>query len=284
MNRLLTIIIGLGVLSALFPAYGQAAGISVDAGLTPPEDRWIVRTMAVYMRREKDPTSMDRKMDKYTLNTILVYGLRPDLTLMLKQPSIHQAMTKNGVVSKNTGIGDLSLFAKYRILRRNTPKYTLGLSAIMGLELPTGTDVFTSETWDLKPGFYTSLRKDAFASDFNIAYNWNGFSGNGKDGVNPGDELLLDYAVAYQFSFGEEAEVALAPVLEMSYKHIFPDWLNGNKVVNTAESVFYISPGLKFTKSSFILEALVRFPTWQEQKGSQLKRKTGFIVGTRLMF
>jgi hypothetical protein len=284
MKKLLIITFGICVLSVLFPVCIQAAGISVDAGLTPPEDRWIVRTMGVYMRREKDPTAMDRKMNKYTLNTVLAYGLRPDLTLMLKQPAVYQEMTRNGVISKDTGVGDLSLIAKYRILRRNTREYTLGLSAIAGLEPPTGTDAFSSETWDFKPGIYISLRRDALASDFNIGYNWNGFSDDGKGGVNPGDELSLDYAIAYQFSFGEEAEVALAPVLELSYKHISSDRLNDNKVINTGESVFYISPGLKFTKSSFILEALVQIPTWQDQNGSQTKRGVGYIVGTRFMF
>ncbi|MHC4154319.1 MAG: hypothetical protein ACYST6_05290, partial [Planctomycetota bacterium] len=37
-----------------------AAGISVDAGLTPPEDRWIIRNQVRYMTREDDPTGMNR--------------------------------------------------------------------------------------------------------------------------------------------------------------------------------------------------------------------------------
>ncbi len=284
MIRSSLVVIILVVVSAILPESSQASGISLDAGLTPPEDRWIVRTMGVYMRGEKDPTSMGRKMDRYTLNTVLAYGLQPKLTIILKQPVIYQEMTTSGALSKDVGAGDLSLLAKYGIFRRNTPEYTIGLSPIFGLEFPTGSDTFTSETWDLKSGIYISLRKDALASDLNIAYNWNGFSDDGKGGVNPGDELSLDYAIAYQFSFGEEAEVAVAPVLEMSYKNISPDRLSGNEVANTGESVFYISPGLKFTRSSFILEALVQIPTWQEQKGSQLKRGIGFIVGTRFMF
>lgn len=277
-------IVILAVVSAILPESSHASGISVDAGLTPPEDRWIVRTMGVHMRREKDPTSMDREMEKYILNTVLAYGLRPKVTVILKQPVIYQEMTARAASNEDVGAGDLSLLAKYGVFRRNTPEYTIGLSTLLGLEFPTGSDAFTSETWDLKSGLYVSLRKDAFASDLNIAYDWNGFSDDGKGGVNIGDELSLDYALAYQFSFGEEAEVALAPVLEMSYKYISPDRLSGNKVANTGESVFYISTGLKFTKSSFILEALVQIPTWQEQKGSQLKRGTSFIVGTRFMF
>ena len=71
MNKLFSIIIVLVVVSAILPVSSQAAGISVDAGLTPAEDRWILRTQLRYMQRDDDPTSMDRKMDKYTLNTVL---------------------------------------------------------------------------------------------------------------------------------------------------------------------------------------------------------------------
>ena len=49
-------------------------------------------------------------------------------------------------------------------------------------------------------------------------------------------------------------------------------------------SLFFISPGLKFTKSSFILEVLLQFPVWQDQEGSQLEQGTRLIVGTRFMF
>ncbi|MHC4238972.1 MAG: hypothetical protein ACYSUC_04355 [Planctomycetota bacterium] len=42
-----------------------AAGISVDAGLTPPEDRWIIRNQVRYMTREDDPTGMNREMSMY---------------------------------------------------------------------------------------------------------------------------------------------------------------------------------------------------------------------------
>jgi hypothetical protein len=48
--------------------------------------------------------------------------------------------------------------------------------------------------------------------------------------------------------------------------------------------VLYISPGIKFTKSSFILEGLLQIPVWQDQKGALLERGAGAIVGVRFMF
>ncbi len=78
--------------------------------------------------------------------------------------------------------------------------------------------------------------------------------------------------------------MSLTPVLEFNYKHFSPDRLSGRDVSDTGESLFFLSPGIKFTKSSFILEALVQFPVWQDQEGAQLKQGTRLIVGTRIMF
>ncbi|MHC4457222.1 MAG: transporter [Planctomycetota bacterium] len=227
---------------------------------------------------------MNQKMDTYAFPLVVAYGFRPDLTLMVRQPVKHRKMSMRGSVSRDTGLDDLFVLGKYKIYRRNTPEYTFGIASTLGVEFPTGADSFTSETWDLQPGLYTSWRSGPWASDFNIAYKWNGFADRGKNGLNPGDELSVDWALAHQFSIGEKADTSLTPVLEFNYKHILPDRLSGHNVSNTGESLFFVSPGLKFTKSSFILEALLQFPVWQDQEGSQLKQGTRLIVGTRFMF
>ena len=137
----------------------------------------------------------------------------------------------------------------------------------------------------VSPGLlYFSWRSGSWAADLNAAYLWNGFADEGKEGLDPGDELSLDLALAYQFSFGEKAQTSLTPVLELSYKNISPDQLDGGDVSDTGESVLYLSPGLKLTRSSFILEALVQLPVWQDQEGSQLGRATGVLLGVRYMF
>ncbi len=284
MKRLLLMALVCATINALISENASAAGISVDAGLTPPEDRWIIRTQFRYMQRKDDPTAMNRKMDTYAFPLVVAYGVRPDLTLMGRQRVKHRNMSMGGSVSRDTGSGDLFVLGKYKLYRRNTREYTFGIASTLGLEFPTGDDDFGSETWDLQPGLFTSWRRGPWASDISIAYKWNGFADNGKDGLNPGNELSVDLALAHQFSIGEKADMSLAPVLEFNYEHILPDRLSGHNVSNTGESVFFISPGLKFTKSSFILEVLLQFPVWQDQEGSQLKQGTRLIVGTRFMF
>ncbi len=284
MKRLLLKSVAAIVMSSISSTSASASGISVDAGLTPPEDRWILRTQVRYMKRRDDPSKMNRKMSTYAYPVVLAYGLRPDLTLMVRQKVIHQKMSTSGTTEKSTGLDDLAVLVKYRAYRRNTPVYTFGISPTIELEFPTGQDSFTSETWDLELGLYTSGRRGPWNADLNITYKWNGFADRGKDGRDPGDEVSLDLSFAHQFSIGEKAYAALAPVLELNYKYISSDRLKEQDMANMGESLVYLSPGIKFSTSSFILEALVQIPVWQYQKGSQLKQDVGILAGIRFMF
>lgn len=282
-NLFLLILYGMVMLTPVSRTL-NAAGISVDAGLTPAEDRWILRNQVRYMKRGNDPTQMGREMSTYAFSTVLAYGVRPDLTLMVRQTVLYREMSLMGSTERSSGLGDLFVLAKYGAYRVNTPEYTFGIAPSIGLEFPTGDDAFTSDTWDLSTGLYLSGRSGPWATDFNIAYTWNGLLDRGANDMNPGDALSLDLAFAHQFSIGEKARASLAPVLELSYKRIWPDRLHGKGVSNSGESVLYLSPGIKFSTSSLILEALVQVPVWQDQEGSQLERGVNVIVGARFMF
>ena len=266
-------------------AVALAGGISVDAGLTPSEDRWIFRTQYRHMERNDDAGPMDRRMEVHVWNNVLAYGLKRNLTLMVRQPYLRREMSMMGTPSGNkSGPGDFMVMAKYGLYRKNTRDYTFGMAATLGLELPTGKDAFTSNTWDIKPGLFMSWRNGIWASDLSIAYKWNGFADDNSLGVNPGDELALDFALARQFIVGKGADSVFAPVLELSYRNVSVNRAMGQAIANTGESVLFISPGVKLTISSLILEALVQFPVWQEQKGIQTERDTGYILGVRYMF
>lgn len=263
---------------------GYAAGISIDSGLTPPLDRWILRNQVRYMKRHGDPTNMRRKMRTYVIPTVLAYGLRPDLTLMINQKVRIREMEMMGVKDKDAGLDDLFIMGKYKLYRRNTRDYTFGIAPTLGLEIPSGSKPFSSDTWDLKPGMFLSWRSGQWASDFNVSYQWNGFADEGRHGIDPGDELKLDMAVSYRFPMGELGQVTWAPVLEVTHQKVWPEKNSGNKVPNTGEFITLISPGLKYTTSSFVFEALFQMPVLQEQRGTQLKQDYGCLLGVRWMF
>ena len=108
-----------------------AVGISIDAGLTPPEGRWILRTQVRAMSREAPDGTVDANMDRLMVPFVVVYGLRPQLTLGLRQIVEFRSMTMNGNETSESGLTDLYFFAKYKVFRVNTRSYTLGIAPLL---------------------------------------------------------------------------------------------------------------------------------------------------------
>lgn len=285
MNKpLLKIAVGALLVLAFVVTEIQAGGISVDAGLTPGQDRWIFRTQMRYMERGDDPTAMGREMKMYAFPAVLAYGLTSDFTIMARQMIMRREMTSTMMTERQTGLGDFFVMAKYKAYRLNTSSYTIGVAPSLGLEIPSGEDAFTSDSWDLYTGIFMSLRNGPRAMDLNLAWKWNDFTGKETDGIDPGDELSLNGAIAYQFNIGDNARSAVAPVLELSYEKIGADQADGQNVADTGESVLFLSPGLKYSMSFLIAEALLQVPVYQNREGSQLERESVLILGLRLLF
>jgi hypothetical protein len=264
--------------------FSYSSGISVDAGLTPAEDRWIFRTQIRYMSLGSMALT-NQTMGMYMVPVVLAYGLKSNLTILCRQPIMRRDMSMMGASHAENGFGDLFVMGKFKLYRRNTPNYTHGMAATIGIEAPTGSEAFSSKTWDLQPGLYFSWRRGSLGSDVSIAYTWNGFVNKGQhEAVNPGNELAFDWAVSYQFSLGTNSRISMAPVLEVSYKDISSDRLNSRDIENTGESILYISPGFKFTMSSLILEALLPLSLTQNRNGTQMERNATWLFGLRYMF
>jgi hypothetical protein len=272
------------VMQIMIPVKSVAGGISVDAGLTPAQDRWIVRSHVRHMEKQGTMMGVSQEMETIMIPLVVAYGLKPELAVMVRQGIMFMDMEMGGEITKKSGFGDLFMLAKYKAFRRNTHAYTLGIAPMLGMEFPSGKKGLSSETWDLTAGTFASLRRGALALDLNIAYALNGLGDRTGDGVNPGDELSLDGAIAWQFGIGANAYSSIAPVLEISFIYCWPDKKDGGSVMNTGERMVLVSPGVKFTLPWLILEVLVQVPVWQKQNGVQPERSVGGLAGFRLMF
>lgn len=271
------------VITFFCPTNASATGISIDAGLTPALNRLIFRSQLRFMERNNDPTSSQREINMYMFPVIVAYGLSPDVTVMIRQALISREMSMMGQSLTNSGLGDLLILSKYKLTRINTVDYTIGIAPTLGLEIPTGKDDFTSNSFDLLFGSFFSGRLRHWSMDLNVTYVWNGMLRTSNAENDPGDEFSVETAFAYQFSVGSNANTTIAPVLESSYQRISSVSNGGNTVANTGESVFLLSPGIKLTWSSFIIESLIQFPLWQDQNGLQTERAKSFLIGFRLM-
>ncbi len=269
---------------SLFPGTLCAQGISTDAGLTPPKGRFIVRTMMRSVQKEGMLNGINREMSTFMYPIVVVYGLRPDVTVMVRQMIIDRTLKMPTSTTASSGLGDLFINFKYKLYRKNTDSYMFGIAPTLGATLPTGKDGFSSNTFDLQAGLYSSFRKDSFGADLNIALSTMDIFGKRPNGIEMGNEISWNLAFAHQFSLDLNAHVTLAPVVEINYVHVFPNRINGQEQTNTGETVSFLSPGVKLTTPNIAFEALLQPVISQKQNGLQLERKTGIIVGIRFLF
>ena len=276
-------VLALSLFAGFLPFSGSAragGGISVDAGLTPPQGRWILRAQARHMQRS-DGTA---EMSMYKFPVVLAYGVRSDVTIMVRQIVSRRSMSMGTNTTTESGFDDLYVLAKYKAYRRNTRSYTFGIAPTLALGMPTGSDEFSSDTWDIATGLYFSWRSGVWSADLSGAYRWNGVAERDRAVAVPGDVFSLDAALSYQHSIGGSAFASLIPVLEMNLENAQSSRAGGEGVPDTGGSALYISPGLKYATPSVILEALVRVPAAWSQNGAQPDPALGLLFGIRLLF
>jgi len=260
-----------------------AGGISVDAGLTPAQNRWMVRYQVRHIKRSHENMNPESVMqtDMHMLN--LAYGLRADLTIMIMQSWMDRESDMMNMQSEFSGMGDLNLMAKYRLYRHNSSTNTLGLATTLCLTAPTGEDPFTSDYWSLAPGFYLSYRLNNWALDASTNYRFQDLLDEKPDGFRSGYEFSLSSALARQLVLGTDGRTALAPVLELTGSVSRNDQMPGQAEQNN-EVLMLLSPGLKWTYSSLILEFLVQIPILQDLPEGSMEHSPRGLVGMRYMF
>jgi hypothetical protein len=254
-----------------------ATGISVDAGLTPAEDRWIVRMQYRQMSMDAAMHHMNTDM----LMAMVAYGYTRDVTIMIRQMAASRVMSMSGNEKTSSGLTDLAVLGKFGVYRKNTRNMILALAATLALKMPTGAEDITTDTWDWQAGIYGSWRSGRWGNDLNLTYTWNDFTGRASSGITPGDVIGLDAAFSYQFSLGSSGNTSLTPVLELNYRYSTANHSDVQDVGGDG-SILFISPGLKFTYDSFILEALVQNPVNQTYPNSEQNRRG--LIGFRYMF
>ncbi|MFQ6610806.1 MAG: hypothetical protein ACE5D7_08420 [Fidelibacterota bacterium] len=257
-----------------------AGGISVDAGLTPAENRWIVR----YQHRLTEKTgNMDSKMTMKMNMIAIAYGLKPYLTVMMMQGLTDKTSEMNSMTDGMDGRNDMNLLAKYRVYRHNTRDSILGIAATLKLSIPTGTEMFTTDYWSISPGIYLSKRWNTWAIDASSEMNYHDlFNQRGND-LRRGWAVSCSIAGARQIAVNGRSELALAPVIELNGNILQPDFpKSGN--METRETSILLSPGIKVTYRSFILEALWQIPVWDELPENSMNNSEKWLAGFRFMF
>ena len=260
------------VLFALPLANGLGQGISFDAGLTPAQNRLILRS------QYRSFNASDGMMSTHTqmVPLVVAYGVRPGITLMMRNMYMRQTMGgSNDVMNR---LMDPLLLAKLRLYRKNTAYWVLGVAPHLATNVPIGLSGMDTRRWNPEIGMNTSFRPRFLSFDLSAVYQvydlfaQNEFSGGGEFRVNSAFSSVVPVTAG--------GEIAIAPVLEMNY------FRRNNRETDGSlfQQLLFVSPGASFISSLLTLEMLLQVPVYQHDPVSNTDQGARIIAGLKLMF
>jgi len=258
------------VIVVLFSLFSlQASGISVDAGLTPGQDRWMIRTQYRFMEMENPMMTMQNHM----VPMVLAYGVSSNFTLMFRSVYVNRIVKMNKNV-QNEGLNDAYFLLKLKVFRRNTAKYIIGVAPYIASNIPIGNPDISKRTWNPDFGLSISYRPRPWSIDFASSYSF--IDVLNKTDIDERNNLSLNIALSSVVPI-KNSDLAFSPVLELTYNTELGDGIKNQELL-------FLSPGLMFIKSSVIIEFLYQNPIFQQANESLMKANSRFLLGLRYMF
>lgn len=249
-----------------------AGGISVDAGLTPGQDRWMLRTQYRYMNMEN--TMM--RVDNHVIPLIVAYGLTPDITLMTRLMYVNRIIDQNTRLDMD-GWNDPFFLVKYKVYRKNTSAWVLGVAPYAATNIPVGDKSISQHTWKPELGVNASFRPRFWSIDLNAAWLFNDLTEKLQENTN--DQLSLNMAVSSTIPLGSSL-MAVSPVIEMTY---LTD-IQNREQTSSGQQVLFLSPGVVYIYNSFMMEVLYQYPVYQQAPNTGMESGPRLISGLRYMF
>lgn len=288
------------ILATSWAAAARAAPESFNTALPVAEGEFVFREQFILDQSGDDPSGADRDRTAWALVSVLGYGATSDLALFGVVPYVDRSLdiTQGGTrrTRSASGLGDISLFGRYTVFRRDWPGRTLRVASFAGLELPTGDDDETdsfgrlpasvqpgSGSWDPFGGVVLSYQTLDFEVDAQASYRAN----TKANDFEFGDVARLDGALQYRLwprELGSGVPGFLYGVLEANLIHRDKDQVSGTNDPDSGGLSLFILPGLQYVTKRWIVETGVQIPVVQDLNGTALEKDTIFRAGFRLNF
>jgi hypothetical protein len=226
------------------------------------------------------------KVERHTVQLNLSYTPTPTLQLEADVPYSETSFSNGLVAGSGHGLGNITLWGKYRFFRTLETWGDRQAAVRIGLELPTGKSDAPTEVKLPVDGFVRqqltpisgglSLHTDATYSQakgrFIYGANIEGTLRGQRDGYRVGHEVQINTDFEYvllPFKYRSPTK-EMFTILETTFIHRGQGYVEGVKAPGSRATEFYIEPGLQYVATPRLaIEASYQFP---------LIRNTGPLV------
>jgi hypothetical protein len=187
----------------------------------------------------------------------------------------------------STGLGDITVTAKYLILQHDRLQETFRIAAKTAIKFPSGDEkkqpALGTGTYDVSAGAVAGWIGRRFGVYGDVLYSINGRAA----GIARGNSLKYNAAIGYRGIpdvYDRYPMSQLNLYLEFNGEYTRPHIRNNEVVPDTGGNVIYISPGIQYIPArQFLLEGFLQIPAIQSLSGTQLGTDYRIGIGIRLL-
>jgi hypothetical protein len=242
--------------------------------------------------------SVSRQM----LQVSVSYTPSPRVELEAEAPLVVHTSFDDGANSGDgVGVGNATLWGKYRFFRTVKTYGDRQAAVRFGLELPTGKKTAPTASEVNAPAFVRQQLtpiSGGFAPHFDLSFSQAGgrfiFGGDAEGvfrteraGFRTGHEARINTDLEYvllPFKY-ESPGHELFLIVESSFVHRGTGRLGGAEVAGSKSTEFYISPGLQYAAHPrFVVEASVQFPLVRNTGAQVLRTDRNVLLGVKYLF
>lgn len=261
---------------------------------------FVLREQLVIGQSGDDPSGARRDMTSRAVVSVLGYGVNGKLAVFGVLPYADKELdvTVSGTRQQRSasGLGDLSLFARYTVFKRDAPGRTLRLAPFAGFTAPTGDDDERDAlgvlppsvqpgtgAWDLFGGVIFTYQTLNYQIDAQLSYRLNGEAND----FERGNVLRADASLQYRLwprTLESGVPGFLYGVLESALVYRGKNEVSGSEDPDSGGQSIVITPGLQYVTRRWIAEAGVEVPLLQDLNGTALETDYVIRAGFRINF
>lgn len=273
-----------------------AAPITFNTALPVSQEEIIFRELVTVGKASDDAGGLGRDMTVVTTNSVVAYGVTPDLALFGILPVTFRELETPAGTRGADGIGDARLVARYTIYKKNAVGKTTRIAPFIGLKVPTGDNERTDDSgllpaplqpgtgsWDVFGGVIATYASLDWNFDAQVSYQANTRAGS----FERGDVARADASFQHRVSprkLSHDDKGYFYGVIEANLVHSGEMRVNGTIDPNTGGTTLSLVPGIQYATRRWIAEAAVQLPVIQDLNGSALERDFAVLAGLRVNF
>jgi len=240
-------------------------------------------------------------VDRQVFDLSVSYTPSPRVQVEIEVPVAHTSFN-NGVDSgSGSGLGNITLWTKYRFFRSVKTYGDRQASARFGLELPTGKKDAPTLARLNAPAFVRQQLtpiSGGLSPHFDVSFSQAGgrfiFGGN-AEGILRGERA--GFRMGHEIRVSTDTEYVLLPrnyavpggelfvILETTFVHRRRGRLNSASVVGSNSTEFFLAPGLQYAAAPrFVVEGSYQFPLIRNTGPLVLRTDRNILLGIRYLF